>query len=79
MTSDWPRPTEPNLSTESLRRDAEAAVAARRELGPEYGSAVDQAEVTTQRQRFVLAIISLGVGVPITAISATQVDPLRRG
>ena len=30
---------------------------------------------TSQRQGFVLGIISLGVGIPITAISATQVDP----
>jgi hypothetical protein len=28
-----------------------------------------------QTQRFTLAIISLGTGIPITAISATQVDP----
>ncbi len=32
-------------------------------------------EQTAQRQSFVLGIISLGVGVPITAISATNVEP----
>ena len=30
---------------------------------------------TALRQRFVLGIVSLGVGVPITAISATNVEP----
>ncbi|MCW2820391.1 MAG: hypothetical protein JWR64_186, partial [Marmoricola sp.] len=32
-------------------------------------------ERTTQQQSFVLGIISLGVGVPITAISASLVEP----
>lgn len=32
-------------------------------------------ENASRTQRFVLGIISLGVGVPITAISATNVDP----
>ena len=36
---------------------------------------VAEAEKVTRTQRFVLAIVSLGVGVPITAISATNVDP----
>lgn len=101
MTSDWPRPTEP---TGSLRRDAEAAIATRRELGADYDEHVaagladrveelvayrtaelkqaskksrssDQLEATGQRQRFVLAIISLGVGIPVTAITANQIDP----
>ena len=104
MTSDWPRPAEPTGSASSLRRDAEAAVATRRELGPEYDEHVaagladrveelvayrtaelthasqsslsgDQLEATAQRQRFTLAIISLGVGIPVTGITATQVDP----
>lgn len=101
MTSDWPHPTGP---TGSLRRDAEAAIATRRELGADYDEHVaagladrveelvayraaelkhasrqtqsgDQLEATGQRQRFALAIISLGVGIPVTAITATQVDP----
>ena len=86
------------------RRDVDAALAARVELGPEYedhiaaglaerveelvayrtaelrqrGSAADsdlELERTAQRQGFVLGIISLGVGVPITAISALNVEP----
>ena len=36
---------------------------------------VAEAEKVTRKQRFVLAIVSLGVGVPITAISALNVDP----
>jgi hypothetical protein len=42
------------------------------------GSAVDsdlELERIGQRQGFVLGIISLGVGVPITAISASNVEP----
>lgn len=35
----------------------------------------EELERTTQTQSFVLGIISLGVGVPITAISATSVEP----
>ena len=35
----------------------------------------EEMEKTTQTQSFVLGIISLGVGVPITAISATNVEP----
>jgi hypothetical protein len=35
----------------------------------------EEMERTTQTQSFVLGIISLGVGVPITAISAIQVEP----
>ena len=89
---------------EETRRDVEAALAARRELGTDYEEAiaaglldrVDQlavmragdlrreadrghevvrAERDSRRQRFVLGIISLGVGVPITAISANSVEP----
>lgn len=89
---------------EETRRDVEAALAARRELGMEYeeaiaaglldrvnqlalmragdlrrdadrGKEVVKAERESRHQRFVLGIISLGVGVPITAISATNVDP----
>jgi hypothetical protein len=89
---------------EETRRDVEAALAARRELGMEYeeaiaaglldrvnqlalmragdlrrevelaqGSAV--AEKESRTQRFVLGIISLGVGVPITAIAGNTVEP----
>ena len=42
------------------------------------GTAADhdlELERTAQRQGFVLGIISLGVGVPITAISAMNVEP----
>ena len=89
---------------EETRRDVEAALAARRELGFEYEEAiaaglldrvnqlalmraaeirrdaerVDQlaeAEKVSRTHRFVLAIVSLGAGIPITAISATNVEP----
>ncbi|HEY5847134.1 MAG TPA: hypothetical protein VIT42_10160 [Microlunatus sp.] len=82
------------------RRETEAALAARMELGPEYSEHIaaglaerveqlaalrtaelrqqseqttsqDSLERTGQHQRFVLGIISLGAGVPITAISAS--------
>ena len=36
---------------------------------------VAEAEKESRTQRFVLGIISLGVGIPITAISANVVDP----
>lgn len=87
-----------------LGPDVEAALAARRELGPEYdeaiaaglaerveqlaaarsaelehltrsGSVADQVERTSRTQRFVLGIISLVIGIPVTAISATTVEP----
>jgi hypothetical protein len=90
--------------TFEARREAEAAMAARRDLGPEYeaqiaaglAERVEQAlwqqhaagdqrmqlELAKLRddrregsQRFALTIISLAAGIPITAISATQVDP----
>lgn len=86
------------------RRDVEAALAARRELGAEYEehlaagladrveqlvayrtaelqrrSDADRLEESTEKsrrtQRFVLGIVSLGAGIPITAISAAMVDP----
>jgi hypothetical protein len=89
---------------EETRREIQAALGARRELGLEYEEAiaaglldrvnqlalmraseirreaerVDQTaelEKTIRTHRFVLGIISLGVGVPITGISATVVDP----
>jgi hypothetical protein len=97
-------PSIPQYRRSEMRSEAEAALAARRELGPEYdehiaaglaerveqlaayrsaelqhSSAAERADIefarTGQRQSFVLGIISLGVGIPITAISAIQVDP----
>jgi hypothetical protein len=97
-------PVRPQYPQREVRAEAEAALAARRELGPEYedhiaaglaerveqlaayrsaelqrtdrGQEVErEMERTAQRQGFVLGIISLGVGVPITAISAQTVDP----
>ena len=89
---------------DETKRDVQAALAARRELGFEYEEAiaaglldrvnqlalmrasevrreaeridhVAEAEKESRTQRFVLGIISLGVGIPITAISANVVDP----
>jgi hypothetical protein len=94
----------PHRPSEELRRDAEAALAARMELGPEYteyvaanlaerveelaeGRAAElrqQAELANQAQateqtgrgrQFALAIVSMAMGIPITAISASEVDP----
>lgn len=103
-----PNPTVPNPSRpdpgEEVRRDAEAALAVRAELGPAYddhlaagladrveelvafrtaelrmrGTVSDRqyaAEDSARRRGFVLGIISLGAGIPITAISATTVEP----
>jgi hypothetical protein len=90
--------------SEELRRDAEAAFAARMELGPEYTEFVaanlaervedlaearaaelrQEAELAKQAQaaeqsgrgrQLALAIVSMVMGVPITAISASEVDP----
>ena len=89
---------------EETRRDVQAALAARRELGMEYEEAIAaglldrvnqlalmragdlrreaeranevlKVESQVRTHRFVLGIISLGVGIPITAISANVVDP----
>jgi hypothetical protein len=89
---------------EETRRDVQAALAARRELGMEYEEAIAaglldrvnqlalmragdlrreaersdevlKIESQVRTHRFVLGIISLGVGIPITAISANVVDP----
>ena len=97
-------PSVPLYRRSEVRAEAEAALAARRELGPEYedhlaagladrveqlavyrsaelqrASRADDADLqlarTSQVQSFVLGIISLGVGVPITAIAAIQVHP----
>jgi hypothetical protein len=100
-----PRPPyQARRPSEETTRDAEAALAARMELGPEYtehvaaglaerveqlaalraGELRHQAEVADsssqdeksgRTRQFVLGIISLGVGVPITAISATNTEP----
>jgi hypothetical protein len=97
------RPT-PRKPSEELRRDAEAALAARMELGPEYTEYVaaglaervedlaamraaelrqeaelaNRAQATEQSGRarqFALAIVSMVMGIPITAITATNVEP----
>lgn len=92
-TQQRPRgPAEPYLPHEELA----ATVEARRELGPDYQSAVvdhlayevDQVieartaqrlrihehERKTAKESLALAIVSLGAGIPITAISASIVD-----
>jgi hypothetical protein len=98
------RPRPPQAATDETRRETEAALAARMELGPEYtehvaaglaerveelaairtaemrhqteqGSFDQSMERTAQTHRFVLGIISLGAGVPITAISASTTSP----
>jgi hypothetical protein len=90
--------------SEETTRDAQAALAARMELGPEYtehvaeglaerveqlaalraGELRYEAEVANSASRsdqsgrtrqFVLGIVSLTVGIPITAIAATNTDP----
>jgi len=92
------------MADPQMRRDVEAALAARRELGPEYDDQVaagladridelvavriaDQRgevaerqadredERSSRTQRFVLGIISIGGGIPISGIAATQVEP----
>ena len=94
----------PHKPSEELRRDAEAAFAARMELGPEYTEYVaanlaerveDLAEARAEELRqqaelanrslaaeqsgrgrqLALAIVSMVMGIPITAISASEVDP----
>lgn len=94
----------PVTGHDAVRPDVEAALGARRELGPEYdeaiaaglaerveqlaaarsaelahvarsGSTGDEVERSARTQRFVLGIISLGIGVPVTAISASNVEP----
>ncbi len=93
---------------EETRREVQAALGARKELGFEYEEAlaaglldrvnqlalmraseirreaerVDEvavAEKESRQQRFVLGIISLGAGIPITAISASTVEPSLAG
>jgi hypothetical protein len=94
----------PHQPSEELRRDAEAALAARMELGPEYTEYVaanlaerveelaegraaelrqqaelanrDQAaEQSGRKRQTALAIVSLVMGIPITGITASEVDP----
>jgi len=91
-------------ASEETVRDAQAALAARMELGPEYtehvaeglaerveqlaalraGELRYEAEVANSTSRsdqsgrtrqFVLGIVSLTAGIPITAIAATNTDP----
>ena len=91
-------------SPNELRRDVEAALATRAELGPDYdehiaagladrveqlvamrtaelrvktGSSKKALEMerSARHQRFVLGIVSVGAGIPITAISGAVVEP----
>lgn len=91
-----------------MRRDTEAALAARMELGPEYNEYVaaglaervedlaaaraaelrqeaeaanraQAAEQSGRARQFALAIVSMVMGIPITAITATNVDPAVMG
>ena len=91
-------------ASEETTRDAQAALAARMELGPDYtehvaeglaerveqlaairaGELRHEAEVANSTshsdqsgrvRQFVLGIVSLTVGIPITAIAATNTDP----
>jgi hypothetical protein len=104
-----PYPAQPHYRparrpSEELRRDSEAALAARMELGPEYNEYVaaglaerveeiaevraaelrQQVEQASRAQaveqggrgrQFALAIVSLVMGIPITGITASEVDP----
>jgi hypothetical protein len=94
----------PRKPSEELQRDAEAALAARMELGPEYNeyvaaglaervediaearaaelrqqaleaSRAQAAEQSGRGRQFALAIVSVVMGIPITAITASEVDP----
>ena len=98
------QPYPPQQPSEETTRDAQAALAARMELGPEYSehvaaglaerveqlaalragelrhqnevaNATSRVDQSGRTRQFVLGIISLGVGVPITAIAATNTDP----
>jgi hypothetical protein len=94
----------PYAPSEELRRDSEAALSARMELGPEYTEYVAAglaerveelaevraaelrqqaeqanralaAEQSGRGRQLALAIVSMVMGIPITAISASEVDP----
>lgn len=103
----WPVPPGPQprrYADDETRREVEAALATRAELGPDYdqhiaaglADRIEQlaahrtaelraqsetvaanrtVEGTIRTQRFVLGIISLGTGVPITAIAALNTEP----
>lgn len=105
--SNWPVPpgSRPRrYADDETRREVEAAMATRAELGPDYdehiaaglADRIEQlaahrtaelraqtehagadraAEQSIRTQRFVLGIISLGTGVPITAIAASNTEP----
>jgi hypothetical protein len=110
LTPAAPYPAQPQYRrsahrpSEEMRRDAEAALAARMELGPEYTEYVaanlaerveelaeeraaelrhqaeladraQAAEQTGHGRQLALAIVSMVMGIPITAISASEVDP----
>lgn len=92
-------------SSEEVRRESEAALSARRDLGADYDEQIANGladrvehvvryhahelgkrdaweakqrrddERRTRSQRLALAIVSLGVGIPVTGISGTVVDP----
>lgn len=95
----------PQRADPETRREVEAALAARRELGADYEESIAaglaerveqlvsrrtpppspvrsgpskkelEAEGTARRQRFVLGIVSVTAGIPITAIAGALVDP----
>jgi hypothetical protein len=94
----------PHKPSEELRRDSEAALAARMELGPEYTEYVaaglaermedlaalrvaelrqeaelanreQAAEQSGRKRQTAVAIVSLVMGIPITGITASEVDP----
>jgi hypothetical protein len=94
----------PRRPSEDLRRDTEAALAARMELGPEYTEYVaaglaermedlaalraaelrqeaelanreQAAEQSGRKRQTAVAIVSLVMGIPITGITASEVDP----
>jgi hypothetical protein len=94
----------PRGPSEELRRDTEAALAARMELGPEYTEYVaaglaermedlaalraaelrqeaelanreQAAEQSGRKRQTAVAIVSLVMGIPITGITASEVDP----
>jgi hypothetical protein len=94
----------PRRPSEELRRDTEAALAARMELGPEYTEYVaaglaermedlaalraadlrqeaelanreQAAEQSGRKRQTAVAIVSLVMGIPITGITASEVDP----
>lgn len=99
-----PRSRPVDMQSYETARDIDAALAARRELGPEYdehiaGGIADRVEElvayrtaelrqgstsedrewerdkSVRAQRLALGLASLGAGIPITAIAATQVEP----